>query len=94
MRQLDKYWIGITLGLLLPAIFGCVYLDHYDLWKSLSLFEVDYIAPLLSKLLLVSVFPNLALIFVFYTTNTWNLSKGVLIGAFPYMIAAVIFSSL
>ena len=94
MQQLDKYWIGITLGLILPAVFGYVYIDHYSLWQSLRLFEADSIAPLMSKLLLVSVFPNLALIFVFYTTNTWNLSKGVLIGAFPYMITAIIFSSL
>lgn len=94
MQRFDKYWIGITIGLLLPAIFGYVYIDHYSLWQSLSIFDIDCIAPLMSKLLLVSVFPNLALIFVFYTTNTWNLSKGVLIGAFPYMIAAIIFSSL
>ena len=45
-----------------------------------------------SKLLQVSVFPNLALVFVFYTTDTWKLSKGVLVGAMPYIIAAIALS--
>jgi len=30
------------------------------------------------------------LVFVFYTTDTWRLSKGVLIGAMPYMIGATL----
>ena len=46
----------------------------------------------LSKLLLVSIFPDLALIFVFYTTDTWRLSKGVLIGAMPYILGALMVS--
>ena len=46
----------------------------------------------LSKLLLVSVFPDLALLFVFYTTDTWRLAKGVLIGAMPYILAALFIS--
>lgn len=44
---------------------------------------------MLSKLLLVSVFPNLALIFVFYTTDTWKLSKGLLVGSMPYILASI-----
>lgn len=46
----------------------------------------------MSKLLLVSVFPDLAAIFLFYTTESWKLSKGILIGAFPYLLASIIVS--
>ena len=28
-------------------------------------------------------------IFVFYTTDTWKLSKGLLIGSLPYILAAI-----
>ncbi len=87
MQHFDKYWIGIVLGLLLPMAFILIYLDHYNLWFLLSLGKDAF--STFSKLCLLSVFPNLALIFVFYTTDTWNLSKGVLIGAFPYMLAAI-----
>ena len=44
----------------------------------------------MSKLLFVSVFPDLALIFLFYTTESWKLSKGVLAGALPYILASFI----
>jgi hypothetical protein len=42
-----------------------------------------------SKLLIVSVFPDLAFIFVFYSADMWKVSKGLLLGAFPYILAAI-----
>lgn len=90
MQRFDKYWIGAVIGLLLPLTFIAVYLSHFHLWFLLEVGRAAF--PTFSKLCLLSVFPNLALIFVFYTTNTWNLSKGVLLGAFPFMIAAIGFT--
>lgn len=88
MQRFDKYWIGIVLGLLMPAIFIVVYVNHFNLWYTFHTFGW-LLSDTFSKLLQVSVFPNLALVFVFYTTDTWRLSKGVLIGAMPYIIAAI-----
>lgn len=88
MQRFDKYWIGIVLGLLMPALFILVYVDHFNLWYTFQTFGLQ-LSSTFSKLLQVSVFPNLALVFVFYTTDTWKLSKGVLIGAMPYIIAAI-----
>lgn len=91
MDRFDRYWIGILVGLLLPAVFGLVYIDVMGLWYPLQTLQFAA-GTVLNKLLLVSVFPDLALIFVFYTTDTWRLAKGVLIGALPYIIATVITS--
>lgn len=88
MQHFDKYWIGIILGLLMPAAFIYVYIDHFNLWYTFQTFSWG-LSQTFSKLLQVSVFPNLALVFVFYTTDTWKLSQGVLFGAFPYIIAAI-----
>ena len=88
MQRFDKYWIGIVLGLIMPALFIVVYVDHFHLWYTFQTFGWQ-LSQTFSKLLQVSVFPNLALVFVFYTTDTWKLSKGVLIGAMPYIIAAI-----
>jgi len=88
MDRFDKYWIGIVLGLLMPAIFGWAYMEHFHLWSSWHTFGMS-LSLTWSKLLLVSVFPNMAFIFVFYAADAWRLSKGVLIGALPYMIAAI-----
>ena len=59
-----------------------------NLWYPLRTLQFEA-GGVLSKLLMVSVFPDLALLFVFYTTDTWRLAKGVLIGAFPYILASI-----
>jgi len=89
MARFDKYWIGILIGLILPALFCAVYVDHYNLWYTFQTFGWA-LSPTFSKLLLVSVFPNMALVFVFYTVDAWRISKGLVIGALPYLIACSI----
>lgn len=91
MDRFDRYWIGILIGLILPAAFALIYIDVMNLWYTLK--ALHFHAPsVMSKLLMVSVFPDLALIFVFYTTDTWRLAKGVLAGALPYIMASLIVS--
>ena len=91
MDRFDRYWIGIVAGILIPGIFGLTYIDVMNLWYPLQTLQFQA-GGVLSKLLLVSVFPDLALIFVFYTADTWRLSKGILIGALPYILAALMVS--
>ena len=88
MSRFDKYWIGILLGLIIPAAFGLTYIDVMNLWYSIKTLQFQAGGGL-SKLLLVSVFPNLAWIIGFYTTDTWKLSKGLLVGSMPYILAAI-----
>lgn len=89
MDRFDRYWIGILIGLIVPAIFALIYIDVMNLWFALQMLQFKA-GRVLSKLLMVSVFPDLALIFVFYTTDTWRLSKGVLVGAMPYLLASLL----
>jgi hypothetical protein len=88
MDRFDRYWIGILIGLILPAAFSIAYVESMGLWYPIMTFKLEA-GMVLSKLLLVSVFPDLALIFLFYTTDTWRLAKGVLIGAMPYILATL-----
>ena len=64
MDRFDRYWIGILLGLIIPAAFGLTYIDVMNLWYPLKPLQCEA-GGVLSNLLLVSVFPDLALIFVF-----------------------------
>ena len=91
MDRFDRYWIGILAGILIPGLFGLTYIEVMNLWYPLQTLQFQA-GGVLSKLLLVSVFPDLALIFVFYTTDTWRLAKGVLCGAMPYILASLIVS--
>lgn len=91
LEHIDRYWIGILIGLALPALFGYAYIETYHLWEALRTFKMQA-GPIWSKLLLVSFFPDMAFLFVFYQLDTWKLSKGILIGGMPYVIAAIITS--
>lgn len=88
MRRWDSYILGIIIGLIAPALFMLIYIDRFNMWSSLRLLGWQ-LAPSIGKLLMLSVFPNMALIFLFYSLDAWRLSKGVLIGAFPYLLAAI-----
>lgn len=92
MERFDKYWIGIALGLALPALTAWFYIDQMNLWYAIRTFGVSSMAGLIGKLTVVAIFPNAAFLFVFYTTDTWRLAKGVIIGALPYLLAALAIS--
>ena len=91
MERFDKYWLGILIGLLAPALFGWAYMEKFHLWTALRAFRFEANA-MLSKLCLVAVFPDMALLFLFYATDTWKLAKGVLLGSLPFLIAAILLS--
>ena len=73
----------------MPALVGYVYIERFNLWYTFEAFDVDLMGNILGKILQVGIFPNLALLFVFYTLEVWRLAKGVLLGALPYLIASI-----
>ena len=76
---------------MLPAIVGYVYIERFNLWYTFEAFDMDLMGNIIGKILQIGIFPNLALIFVFYTMEVWRLAKGVLIGALPYLLASIVF---
>ncbi len=75
----------------MPALVGYVYIERFNLWYTFQAFNMDLMGGIVSKILQVGIFPNLALLFVFYTLEMWRLAKGVLLAALPYLIASIIF---
>ena len=69
---------------------GYAYIERFNLWYTFEAFDMDLMGNILGKILQVGIFPNLALLFVFYTMEYWRLAKGVLIGAIPYFMASII----
>ena len=80
--------MGVLLGLILPFLVGYVYIERFNLWYTFETFEWNLMRPIVGQICQVGIFPNLAIIFIFYTLETWRLAKGVLIGALPYIIAS------
>ncbi len=77
------------LGLILPALVGYVYVERFNLWYTFEAFDLSMMGNILSKILQVGLFPNLALLFVFYTLEIWRTAKGVLLATIPYLITSI-----
>lgn len=71
-------------------VIGYIYIERFNLWYTFEAFNMDLMGGILGRIVQVSIFPNLALLFVFYTMELWKLAKGVLIAALPYLIASII----
>lgn len=91
MERFNKYWIGIVVGLILPAIFGALYIERMGIWT--VIFKPEF-KHMLCNVLLLAPFPNMALVFLFYKTDTWKLAKGVVLGIVPYLLASFIINLL
>ena len=77
------------LGLILPALVGYVYVERFNLWYTFEAFDLSMMGNILSKILQVGLFPNLALLFVFYTLEIWRTAKGVLLATISYLITSI-----
>jgi hypothetical protein len=73
----------------MPALVGYIYIERFNLWYTFEVFDLNAMGSVLSKILQVGIFPNLALLFVFYTLELWRIAKGVLLAALPYLIASI-----
>ena len=69
---------------------GYIYIERFNLWYTFEAFDMDLMGGILSRILQVGIFPNLALLFVFYTMELWKLAKGVLLAALPYLIMSIV----
>ena len=87
LKYFDKYWIGIVLGLVVTALFGYFYMQQMGLLASVFLYGFRAVVP---KLIIVALFPNLALLFVFYQLSCWKIAKGIVFSMIPYLALATI----
>ena len=91
LERFNLFLVGFIPGLLLPVLFIWVYLNRlYP--GDLSFFEIIkvlYPGILMGKVLMLSIMPNLILVFVFYKTESFKLASGILLGGMPYFIASI-----
>jgi len=90
IERFNHFFIGFIPGLALPPLFLWLYFNQYSPFETSFIESIKALYPsiLLGKLLLLSAFPNLALLFVFYKTDTFKLATGILSGGMPYLISS------
>ncbi len=88
MEWLNKYWIGIVVGMLITALFGYIYMEQMNLIT--YVFEYGF-CDLVPRIITVALFPNMALLFLLYQLELWKTAKGVGLSMAPYLMAAIYF---
>ena len=91
MKKYNHFLYGFIPGLLLPVGFLWLYLKRFypgnlpffDILKEL------YPGVMLGKLLLLSIMVNLVGVFIFYKQDCFNMGIGMMMGAMPYLIGAL-----
>jgi len=91
MKRFDNFLYGLLPGLLLPIAFMWLYLNQLypgDL-KFLEALKQLYPGVVFGKLLMLSIMPNLVLVYVFYKSDSFKIATGMLIGGMPYFITSI-----
>ena len=91
MERFNKFLYGFLPGLVFPVLFMWVYLNRFYPVE-LSFFETIkqlYPSVLLGKILMLAVMPNLALVFVFYKSDSFKIASGLMVSAMPYFIGSI-----
>lgn len=91
MARFNHFLYGFIPGLLLPLAFMWVYLNRFypgDLtfWETIRHL---YPGLVLGKLFMLSILPNLVLVFMFYKTDSFKIAGGIMIGGIPYLVASI-----
>ena len=91
MERFNHFLYGFVPGLILPVLFMWIYLNRFYP-ADLSFFETLkqlYPGIILGKILLLSIMPNLVIVFVFYKSEGFKIASGMLLGGMPYFIASI-----
>ncbi|MEI6554270.1 MAG: hypothetical protein WCL70_01635 [Paludibacter sp.] len=90
MERFNKFLYGLIPGLILPVMFMWIYLNRFYPSHTSFVESIKEIWPgvLMGKLLLLSIMPNLVLVFVFYKSDSFKIATGMMIGVIPYLIAS------
>ncbi len=90
LQKIDKQWIGLLLGLIIPAItLFFIYLFAYPKHSFVSYYEMIMAKNFFSQILSLAVIPNAGLFFLFIWLNRLSAAKGTL--AATILLALVVF---
>ena len=94
MKRFNNFTLGLVIGLILPALFIWIYLATlYTAEMSVTeIIKQLYPSVLLGKLFLLSIVPNLGIVFLFYKQDTFKIAGGAMLGAVIYLIGAIMMS--
>lgn len=91
LHRHNRFIYGFVPGLVFPLLFVVLYLKRFyplDIPIREILVQL-FPSVILGKLLLLSIVPNLLLVFIFYKQDTFRLGIGMMIGGMVYLALAM-----
>jgi len=89
--KIDKQWIGLVLGMVVPMLtFFGIYQFGYPSQSMVSFYAMITAKAFFTQILSLAVIPNVAVFFIFIWTNKLNAARGVL--AATIIIAILVFA--
>lgn len=90
-RRWNKFWTGLTLGIVLPVfVFLLVYFIAYSKTAFREFMEFAFLMRALPKILCLCVIPNLIIFYLFLNREYWYATRGVISATFLYALAVVV----
>ncbi len=91
MEKLNKFWIGILSGMLVPLIFIFIFIQlRYQGDMSFSaVIKQLYVVNGITAMLAVAVMPNLLAFYFFLNRELWKAGKGIIFSVMLYGLAVL-----
>lgn len=91
IKRFNSFIYGFIPGIILPFLFIWFYLDGlypgYDgIWNTLKQL---YPGMLLGKLLMLSILPNLIIVFLLYKADSFRIATGFMVSGILYLVASI-----
>lgn len=94
MKKFNNIFLGLGIGLILPAVFVWIYLANFYPVHSnvIDIIKQLYPSAVLGKLLMLAIVPDLLVVFIFYKQDTFKIAGGTMLSAVIYLIASIMMS--
>jgi len=91
ISRFNHFFYGFIPGLFIPVGFMWLYLNRFYPSNSSSIETIQHLYPsaIFSKLLMLSIIPNLILVFIIYKTDSFKLATGIMLGGIPYLLFSI-----
>lgn len=95
MKFFDKFWLSFIIAIIIPILFGLFFFNNaykgeLALWTAVQATATSGL-PIFGKLILLSTFPDLGLIFLFYKAEYWHACRGTVVATALYFIISFIY---
>lgn len=90
-KFLDNPFFGLFIGLLVPLVFGLLFLDslHISL-RFVEILSFLHTPSLIVKFISVALFPDMGLVYIFYSLDAWRSCRGIFSAIGIYTMAAIV----